>query len=145
MPLVKVASYETYFQANITLGLLEANNIKGYLEDENILSAHPLLSQAVGGVKLFVEETDIDKSIEVIKGAEAAYLNELTCPYCHQKGLKAVEKTETPAGLLGILKNKILYGQSSIYSKYYLCKHCSSKMTELPSALDDDFETGETE
>ncbi|MFN8254008.1 MAG: DUF2007 domain-containing protein [Ferruginibacter sp.] len=137
MSFKQIASFDNYLLANMTLGLLEENNINCHLKDENIVTIDPLLNPAVGGIKLMVFETQEQRARELIKEAEAAYLDEITCPYCRAKGLVAEEKIDTPSGLMGVLKNKILYGQTSLYSKKYRCKSCKSLMDELPSSFED--------
>lgn len=136
MTFKQIASFDNYLLANMTLGLLEENNINCHLKDENIVTIDPLLNPAVGGIKLMVFASQAQRAQELIKEAEAAYLGEITCPYCKSKGLVTEEKTETPSSLLGVLKNRLLYGQTSLYSKKYRCKTCGSLMDELPSSFD---------
>lgn len=140
MSFKQIASFDNYLLANMTLGLLEENNINCHLKDENIVTIDPLLNPAVGGIKLMVFEAQEERARELIKEAEAAYLNELICPYCNSKGLVAEEKIDTPKTILGVLKNKILYGQTSLYSKHYRCKNCKSQIADLPSSFTNEEE-----
>lgn len=140
MSFKQIATYDNYLLANMTLGMLEENNINCHLKDENIVTIDPLLNPAVGGIKLMVFDAQEERARELIKEAEAAYLADLTCPYCNNKGLVAEEKLNSPKSIWGVLKNKILYGQTSLYSKYYRCKTCNSQMTELPSSFENEAE-----
>jgi DNA-directed RNA polymerase subunit RPC12/RpoP len=133
MSFKQIATFDNYLLANMTLGLLEENNINCHLKDENIVTIDPLLNPAVGGIKLMVFEAQELRARELIKAAEADYLDELPCPYCSNKGLVAEEKLNTPTTFWGSVKNKILYGQTSLYSKFYRCKTCKSRVDELPS------------
>ena len=128
----QIASYDNFMLANMTLGLLQENEISCHLKDENIVTIDPLLNPAVGGIKLLVAETDFDSALGLIKDAETAYLNDITCPYCKKPGLTAEEKINKPETFWGKLKNQIAYGQTSTYSKKYRCQHCKSIMDELP-------------
>jgi len=136
MSFKQIATFDNYLLANMTLGMLEENNINCHLKDENIVTIDPLLNPAVGGIKLMVFETQEERARELIKEAETAYLDELVCPYCGGKGLMAEEKINSPKTFWGVLKNKILYGQTSLYSKFYRCKTCKSQLNELPAAFD---------
>jgi thymidine kinase len=91
-----------------------------------------LLSYAVGGIKLMVEESHFELAVELMKAAEVAYLSDIVCPYCKETGLTAEEKINKPETFWGKLKNQIAYGQTSTYSKKYRCQHCKSIMNELP-------------
>ena len=128
----KIASFDNFMLANMTLGLLEDNNINCHLVDENIVTIDPLLSNAVGGIKLAVEESQLKRALALIKDAEANYLNDIVCPYCHQAGLTAEEKINKPESFWGKLKNQIAYGQTETYNKKYRCQHCKSIIDELP-------------
>jgi hypothetical protein len=135
MKMILLNSFDNYFFANITYTKLQDAGIDCYLRDENTVTVDPLLSNAIGGIKLMVEESQFDLAVELMKGAEAAYLNDISCPYCHETGLSAEEKIYKPATFWGKLKNQIAYGQTSIYSKKYRCQHCKSVMDELPASF----------
>jgi DNA-directed RNA polymerase subunit RPC12/RpoP len=135
MSLVILQRFDNYFYANITCNMLQHAGIECYIRDENTILSDPLLSNAIGGIKLEVNETQFTEAREILKQAEATYLDELTCPYCKTKGLFAEEKVDTPRSVWGVLKNKLLYGQTNLYSKYYRCKTCKSQINELPLSL----------
>src|SRR4051812_37907101 len=115
----QIASYDNFMLANMTLGLLQENGINCHLKDENIVTIDPLLNPAVGGIKLVVEERDYNQAVVLIKDAEAAYLKDIPCPYCHTNALAVEGKINKPETFWGKLKNQIAYGQESTYSKKY--------------------------
>jgi Putative prokaryotic signal transducing protein len=135
MAFKQIASYDNYLLANMTLGLLEENNINCHLKDENIVTIDPFLNPAVGGIKLMVDETQFDRANNLLKDSETAYLDDILCPYCHKKGLVAEEKINAPQNFWGKLKNQIAYGQTATYSKKYRCKNCKSLLNELPTSF----------
>lgn len=128
----KIASYDNFMVANMTLGLLQENGINCHLKDENIITVDPLLNPAVGGIKLMVEEGDYFTALGLLADAEKAYLSQIPCPYCKVCGLELEEKTERPATLWGKLKNMIAFGQTDIHSRLYRCRNCKSAISELP-------------
>ncbi len=130
----QIASYDNYVLANMTLGLLQENEINCHLKDEYIITIDPLLNPAVGGIKLFVADVDFEKAQRVIQEAESAYIAEIPCPVCKNNSLIVEEKTTLPASFWQRAKNQVLFGQSSTYSKLYKCEHCKSIFTELPAA-----------
>jgi Putative prokaryotic signal transducing protein len=127
-----LAAYDNYVLANMALGLLQENNIDCHLKDEHIVTLDPLLNPAVGGIKLMVVANEFDKAINIVKDAENEYLKDFTCPVCHTNNLVVEEKNETPTTFWGTIKNKVLYGQSTLYSKKYRCQNCKSLLSELP-------------
>ena len=135
MQFKQIASYDNFLLANMTLGLLQDNNINCHLKDEHIVTIDPLLNPAVGGIKLLVEENDFEAAQALIKEAEADYLKEIPCPYCKSHSLVVEEKINKPDSLWGKIKNMVAYGQTDTYSKNYRCQNCKSLVTELPSSF----------
>ena len=127
-----ITSFNNYMLANMTLGLLQENNINCHLKDEYIVTIDPFLGNAVGGIKLLVEENDFDAAQELIKDAENNYLKEIACPYCKSNTLVVEEKVDAPTGFWGKLKNQVAYGQTSLATKLYRCTTCQCIMEELP-------------
>ena len=135
MNLVLLKRFDNYFFANITFTKLQDAGIECFLRDENTILADPLLSNAIGGIKLEVAEDQVELALELMKGAEEAYLNDIVCPYCNIPGLTAEEKIDKPETFWGKLKNQIAYGQTSTYTKKYRCQNCKSLMDELPASF----------
>ncbi len=129
----QISAFDNYVSANMTLGLLEENNINCHLNDENVVTLDPLLSNAVGGIKLMVADVQFERAIEVIKQAEAEYVSTIPCSHCQSLSLQVDEKVNNPSGFWGKLKNQLAYGQTSTYIKLYRCGNCKNVFTELPS------------
>jgi Putative prokaryotic signal transducing protein len=125
MQLKLLATYDNYLLANMTKGLLEENEIFCSLKDENTILSDPLLSNAIGGIKLLVPEQMYSKAKEIIKTAEMNFVAEKHCKNCKTKSLTIEEKTDEPTTFFGKLKNNILYGQTNLYSKKYRCTNCN--------------------
>jgi len=118
--------------ANMTLGMLQENEINCHLKDEYIVTIDPLLNPAVGGIKLMVAESQLDRAKELINEAEANYIATIPCPNCHHLSLTVEEKVSKPESFWGKLKNIAAYGQESTYKKIYRCTNCKSIFSELP-------------
>jgi phage FluMu protein Com len=127
-----VATYDNFMVANMSLGMLQQNEINCHLKDENIVTIDPLLNPAVGGIKLMVQDEDYAAAMVLLKEAEENYVKEIACPKCKVHALSIEEKINKPETFWGKLKNQIAYGQTETYSKKYRCQHCKSLMNELP-------------
>ncbi|MBK8609450.1 MAG: DUF2007 domain-containing protein [Chitinophagaceae bacterium] len=135
MDFKQIASYDNYMLANMTMGLMTDNDIKCQLKDENIVTMDPLLNAAVGGIKLLVEEKDYDRALALMKEAEYAFLKDIACPACNNTTLVVEEKINNPESFWGRLKNQLLYGQPSTYSKNYRCTTCKKLYAEIPPSF----------
>lgn len=56
MPLRLLRSFDNFFPANILLTRLQSDGVACYLMDEHTVTIDPLLSNAIGGIKLMVPE-----------------------------------------------------------------------------------------
>ena len=135
MEFKQVASYDNFMLANMTMGLMTENDIKCQLKDENIVTMDPLLNAAVGGIKLLVEAKDYDKAVALMKQAEENYLKDIHCPNCNNVSIVVEEKSNNPTDFWGRLKNQVLYGQTSTYSKNYRCTNCKKLFSERPASF----------
>lgn len=66
MRFVVIKSFRDVIDAQICKSQLEAAGIKTFLENEGIISANWLLSTAVGGVELKVQENQVELALKII-------------------------------------------------------------------------------
>ncbi len=66
MKFIQIRSYNNYIDAHLMLGRLQHENINCHLKDEFIVTIDPLLTNAVGGIKLMVASAQIDRALELI-------------------------------------------------------------------------------
>lgn len=66
-----LASFEFVTDVQIIKGKLESEGIAVFLRDENTLNSDPLISNAIGGVKLLVYEKDGDRATAIYNEVRA--------------------------------------------------------------------------
>lgn len=71
---VTIATFNYAHQAELLKARIESEGIQCNLKDENIATANPLYSNAVGGIKVQVLHSNIEKVIPILK--ELGYNNE---------------------------------------------------------------------
>ena len=67
MELVTVKSFDNYFTANIYLTRLQSDGVECWLKDENTVTIDPMLSNAIGGIKIIVKKEDEQKVIKLLR------------------------------------------------------------------------------
>ena len=67
MKFLLLSSFDNYIPAHIALGKLQGEYINCYLQDENSVTIDPFLSNAIGGIKLMVAESQIERAREILK------------------------------------------------------------------------------
>lgn len=68
---VVVRTFDNYLLANMLMGRLEAEHIRCHLKDESTVLADPLLSIAIGGIKLMVHTSQLERALEIIEAVES--------------------------------------------------------------------------
>jgi hypothetical protein len=71
---ITIKTFTYPHEASIIKGRLESEGIRCFVKDELTVQAYPLYSNAIGGVKLQVRESDFESAVAIMK--EAGYLNE---------------------------------------------------------------------
>lgn len=114
-----LGSFEFPADVQIIKGRLEAEGIPVFLKDENTINSDPLISSAIGGVKLRVYATDKERAKEIYDEvrnyATDDQGNLIVCPNC-----KAT-KSETYYS-----RNSIFYKLFPFFEpKKYKCAQCT--------------------
>lgn len=132
MKFLPIRSYDNYIRANLQLNLLKGHGISCYLQDEHTITIDPLLSPAIGGMKLMVAAAEADEAIHLLEETEEHYLNELPCPSCGATRLEKITHVESPAGFWQQLKNRLFAGSVVTLEVHYHCKACGASFSSLP-------------
>lgn len=132
MEFVPLRSFDNYIEANIVLSMLMASNINCHLKDENTITIDPLLSPALGGIKLMVHHLHAERAWDLLDEAEQQYLKSIPCPVCKAHALKTVSVTKEHKCRLGALVSMLLNGRAVEVTKMYQCTKCGYDFKELP-------------
>lgn len=131
MNFVVIKTFDNYFSANVLLARLESEGIMCYLRDEHTVTIDPLLTNAIGGIKLMVSDTDLDKAQTVLQSIQEQSIAEAICPSCHQKGFTYLPKTTSKNYVTAIL-TWIFSGLALAPDYVYRCNNCDYEVTTIP-------------
>jgi ribosomal protein L37AE/L43A len=132
MNFVELRSFDNYIEANIVLNMLRHSNIKCHLKDEYTVTIDPLLSPALGGMKLMVHTSQVERAWDMMDEAEQQYLRSIPCPVCKMHALKIISVTKKHKCKLAALASMLLNGKSVELSKIYQCSSCGYDFKTLP-------------
>src|SRR4051794_33499714 len=132
MEYVPLRSFDNYIEANIVMNMLRHYNINCHLKNENIITIDPLLSPALGGMKLMVHHGHVERAWDLMDNAEQEYLKKIPCPVCHAHALKAIRITKEHKCKLSALASMLLNGHSLEVKKIYRCSRCGYDFKDLP-------------
>lgn len=128
----KIATFQYSAEALITKGRLEADGIEVFMTDNNTIDTDPLMSNAIGGVKLYVRDEDSAKANEVLAEISRYSVdgngNNIVCPRCGQKKVEVMSTVRDGKGLLGFLLGTLMLGTLPFLMKYkYHCSNCGNE------------------
>ncbi|OSZ81402.1 hypothetical protein CAP36_09255 [Chitinophagaceae bacterium IBVUCB2] len=103
MKFVPVWIYDNYVSAHIAMGRLEEDGFKCWLKDENTVTIDPILTNAVGGIKLMVEEAEAKKAFDILKQLQLDHKAKITCPACGSHNIEVVSTPRKAANWLSAL------------------------------------------
>jgi hypothetical protein len=127
----QVRAYDNYIPANMILSRLEQEGIKAYLQDEHSVTIDPIISNAIGGIKLMVLTDQLDRAMQLIQGFEEAFNKAGACPACGSVNVKFLIEPETSHNWLKSIVQKFsgTYGTGS--KGTYHCYDCGHEFLEL--------------
>lgn len=120
-----VASSTYPADIQILKGKLESEGITVFLRDENTINTDPLISDAIGGVKLQVYLEDKEEAIALYKELKSYVADEegnlINCPNCGKPQLEVV-----------YLRANLLYKLFPFFEpKKYRCDNCKFLTTNI--------------
>ena len=111
-----IARFQYSTEAQIIKGLLEADGIHVFLSDNITIDTDPLVSNAIGGVKLKVYANQEQEAMEILETIGTYSLDDngdpVTCPNCQGEKIELFSTIKNGkaffAFLIGFCKTKIL-------------------------------------
>ena len=66
MRYLPIQSFDNYIEANIIRSRLENEGISCWLQNETLATIAPFLATPIGGIKLVVAESQVDRALELL-------------------------------------------------------------------------------
>ncbi len=132
MNFVAIRSFDNYIDANIILGKLQSEGISCFLRDEYTVTIDPILTNAVGGIKLTVAQPDLQKAMEMLELFDQEKRALLQCPHCHSHDVEYISNPQRSGNWLSAVLT-FLFGSYAIsIKKIYHCFSCGYEFEDLP-------------
>lgn len=126
-----IASFDNYFSANIMLSRMQQAGIPCFLKDEYTVTIDPILSNAIGGIKLAVPEQFATEAAAMLKQFEEEYLQSVNCPQCGSNRISQVSKKGATNFITAIL-TWLFSSYAVAPEKVYQCPDCGYESENLP-------------
>lgn len=138
MDFVTVRTFQNYFSAHITLTRLKDAGVECFLKDEFTVTVDPILSNAIGGIKLVVRQEDEEEANKLLYQFDEEYRKSAVCPKCGSQAIELVPKETTSNMLTAVLT--WLFGSYAISARnVYKCANCGYVSETLPESFPDEM------
>jgi len=128
----KIGSYQYSSEAVIIKGKLEAEGITVFMADNFTIDADPLMSNAIGGVKLFIKTEQLEEAKNILSAISRYSLDNegkaIHCPNCNGEHVSVGSTINEKKSLFSFLFSFALFGALPLYTKYkYRCDDCGAE------------------
>ncbi|QXP80357.1 MULTISPECIES: DUF2007 domain-containing protein [Winogradskyella] len=130
---VTIARFQYSSEAEIMKGRLESDGIQVFLKDNITIDTDPLVSNAIGGIKLKVLAKDEETAREILQSIQQYSVDNegepITCPNCGKNRIELYSTITNFKSLVSFLIG-FLTGTLPFSTRYqYKCDDCK---TEFP-------------
>jgi hypothetical protein len=130
----KIAVFQYSTEAHIIKSRLEAEGVEAFLFDQFTVDTDPLVSHAIGGVKLKVWAVDEERAMKILDSIPEYSVDdegqEITCGVCGSSKVELVSSVRGVKSLLAFLFS-FFTTALPIYGKHeYRCENCKQISSE---------------
>ena len=129
MDFVILNTYSNYVEAHIAKGVLEEQGIESWLKDENTVTIDPILTNAIGGIKLMVEKAVAQQAWSILDNLRKEQKAAIVCPQCGSHNIELVSTPRKPMNWISAITTFFLGSYAMTTDKVHHCFDCN---TEFP-------------
>ncbi len=133
----KIAAFQYTYEANMVKAKLESNGLKVFLADGVTIDSDPLISNAIGGVKVFVLSEDAEQANGILQEMKQFSGNnsfhQSWCPNCNQKIIELYNPIDSTKALFMFVLKSIARFVNTIQQMQFpdkqaqKCENCNYK------------------
>jgi hypothetical protein len=127
MDFVILQSFNNYLDAHLLMAKLESEDIQCWLQDENTVTLYPILTNAVGGIKLFVNKNDLSRARQIFWEVENNRKKTIECPKCKGHNIELVSTPRKAANWFSAILTFFLGDYALAVDKVNHCFDCGNE------------------
>lgn len=127
-----LASFDSYIDAHLLLNRLQAEGVTCFLKDEFTVTIDPILTNAIGGIKIVVPETEFQTAQSLMNNWQNDANKNAACPKCGKQALQLVSSAANPSNVLSGLFGFVFGNYAFAVKKEYKCFSCGAVFEALP-------------
>ena len=127
MEFVVLQSFSNYVDAHILMGRMEEEGILCWLKDEHTFTIDPILTNALGGIKLMVRSEQYERAAALLNEYLAEKRKNSACPVCGSNDIEFVTSPRKLSNWLGPLAGTFLGDLALGIKKCWHCFQCGAE------------------
>ena len=130
MDYIILNSYNNYIEAHIAKGVLEEHSISCWLKDENTITIDPILTNAVGGIKVMIIKEDEQKALDILNKLRNEQKLTVLCPACGSNNIELVSTPRKAYNWISALSTFFLGSFAITIDKVNHCFDCKHEFRD---------------
>lgn len=134
---INIASFQYSSEAQIVKGKLQSEGIEVYLKDQVLIDTDPLISRAIGGIKLAVRAEDEERAREILEEIEKFSVDDvgqrLRCPQCGSDRVSMQTSIKDLRSFLAFVFSFLTFALPVHTTYHYHCENCKAKFKKNES------------
>lgn len=139
MDFFTIRTFQNNFSAHLVLTKLRSAGLTCFLKDEFTVTVDPILSNAIGGIKLVVKKDELEDAIELLRIIDEDYIKSAVCPKCGNHTIELVPKNTTK-NRASVFLSWLLGSYAVSPENVYQCSSCKYESETLPESFNNDIE-----
>lgn len=124
MSFVLLQVFDNYISAHIAMGRLKEDGINCWLKDENTVTIDPILTNAIGGIKLMVEASQSEKAAGILRTIDNEYKAAHPCPKCNSLNIELVSTPRKASNWASFIIGFLFASYAAKVDMVYHCFNC---------------------
>jgi predicted RNA-binding Zn-ribbon protein involved in translation (DUF1610 family) len=123
-------SFDNYMDANLRMMHLQEEGINCWLKDENTVTIDPILSNAIGGIKLMVHEAQYERAADLLRTMLNKEKHHRPCPECGSLNVEFIITNRKAANWLSAFTTFFLGDFAMAPHKAFHCFDCGKEFQD---------------
>lgn len=131
MSFTSIFSFDNYINANLRMMQLQEEGINCWLKDEYTVTIDPFLTNAIGGIKLMVHETQKERATDLLRIMMNKEKENRPCSNCGSLNVEYIVSNRKPSNWLSAIFTYLIYGYPMADKKMYHCFDCGHEFENV--------------
>ena len=133
MSFIQLNTFDNYIDANLCMMHLQQEGINCWLKDENTVTIDPIISNAIGGIKLMVHEAQQERAVGLLRIMFAKQKQQNPCIKCGSFNVEYIVTNRKASNWLSAITTFFLGNFAMAPTKVFHCFDCGEEFDVFPT------------